>query len=309
MKRRKIFVKRTISMLLMVVMLVSLMSGCGSKNTEESISNEIKEEMIGNTTNEILENLHLQQGTDSSEINNSEDIQNYLSTNEVIEVSEAFYFSDNWEDYIGDMETFVYGLIANELSYKYDVFPACVELMDSTYIYGIAYTDYTECYTNEDKSECYFTAGFLPFYGELEIPEEEFQSGLILTNMDFESENTSFIWTYASSAYTQHCVVYEQYLQYGVDDNGYITFQTEEYVKGQCDETLGSLYSYDEAKYLYDVDLGNGMTAMVPKDKTDMSLQYQMLYLQNYDLFAANLMCVDKPDSTIVHLIIKHIMK
>ena len=32
-----------------------------------------------------------------------------------------------------------------------------------------------------------------------------------------------------------------------------------------------------------------------------------MLYLQNYDLFATNLMCVDKPDSTIVHLIIKHI--
>lgn len=57
----------------------------------------------------------------------------------------------------------------------------------------------------------------------------------------------------------------------------------------------------------YYEDLGNGMRGWRPKDETDMSLQYQMLYLRNYDLFAANLMCVDKPDSTIVNLIIKHI--
>ena len=59
----------------------------------------------------------------------------------------------------------------------------------------------------------------------------------------------------------------------------------------------------------YNMDFGNGMTVLMPKDMTDMSLQYQMLYLQNYDLFATNLMCVDKPDSVIVHMIIKHIEK
>ena len=60
-------------------------------------------------------------------------------------------------------------------------------------------------------------------------------------------------------------------------------------------------------KSFYYVDLGNGMIEALQKDKADVSLQYQLLYLQNYDLFAANLMCANKPDSTIVHLIIKHI--
>ena len=36
--------------------------------------------------------------------------------------------SSNWEDYVGDYETFGYGLLANELKYAYDVFSAYVQL-------------------------------------------------------------------------------------------------------------------------------------------------------------------------------------
>ena len=62
-------------------------------------------------------------------------------------------YSLDWEDYIGDIETFVYGLITNELDFTYDAFPACVELINGDSVYGIGYTDYTECYATDDEDK------------------------------------------------------------------------------------------------------------------------------------------------------------
>ena len=165
--------------------------------------------------------------------------------------------SNSWEKYVGDIETFVYGLIINQLEYAFDVFPACVELSDGDAIYGIAYTDYANCYTNEDETECCFEAGFIPFNGELKVSQKEFDSGLYITNLDFTDDKTSFLWVYGSDPIRQHCVVYNQYLQYGIDEDGAIFYETTEYVPGVCDESIGSLYSYDAAKYLFDVDVGS----------------------------------------------------
>lgn len=161
------------------------------------------------------------------------------------------------EDYIGDLETFTYGLLINELEYIYDVFPACVQLSDSYFVYGLAYTDYTECYTSEDESVAYFMSGFLPFVGELDIPEEDFESGLYIYDLEYENESTKFVWKYRSDAFLQHCVVYGTYLQYGVDENGYITYNAAPFEREKCDTSLGALYSYDDSRYLYDVDFGN----------------------------------------------------
>lgn len=168
----------------------------------------------------------------------------------------AFALSYDYKDYIGDLETFVYGLITSKLEYIYDVFTAYVELSDSYCVYGLGYTDYTECYTNEEETSVCFMAGFLPFVGELEIPEEEYNAGLYLYDLDYQDEETQFVWAYKSEAFLEHCVVYGTYLQYGVSEDGQIVYNAAPYEKEKCDLSLGSLYSYDASRYLVDFDLG-----------------------------------------------------
>lgn len=172
-------------------------------------------------------------------------------------LSSGLLMSYDPEDYIGDLETFVYGLLINELRYIYDVFPACVQLSDSYYVYGLAYTDYSECYTNDDETEAYFMSGFLPFVGELDVPQEDFDSGLYIYDLEYEDEETVFIWKYQSAPFLKHCVVYGVYLQYGVGEDGKVIFNAIPYEREKCDTTLGSLYSYDDSRYLYDIDVGN----------------------------------------------------
>ena len=142
---------------------------------------------------------------------------------------------------------------------NYDVFPAYTILSDGTEIYGIGYSDYSECYTNEDETERIFTAGFISYYGEEIVPKEEFDEGLILYDMDFSDETTSFVLAYQSETYKNHCVVYGQYVRYGIDENGQVTYQHEKYKKGECDEELGSLYSYDESRFVFENEVGQSV--------------------------------------------------
>ena len=55
----------------------------------------------------------------------------------------------------------------------------------------------------------------------------------------------------------EHCVVWGQYLKYGIDEHGEITYSTEEYKRGSCDESLGALYSYDLSRFVFDPVVGN----------------------------------------------------
>ena len=167
--------------------------------------------------------------------------------------------SYDYNDYIGDLETFVYGLLITKLEYIYNVFPAYVELSSGYCVYGLGYTDYAECYTNEDESVAYFMSGFIPFVGELEIPQEDFDTGLYLYNLDYQDEETIFVLKYKSEAFVEHCVVYDTYLQYGVNELGNITYNAIPFEREKCDTSLGSLYSYDTSRYLYDVDFGEYM--------------------------------------------------
>ena len=158
---------------------------------------------------------------------------------------------DNWETFVGDIETFVYGLIISVLQESYSTFSGYVSLSNGYNAYGIAYTNYEECYANEDESQVAFTAGFLPFVGELEITQDEFDSGLTIHDLDYENDDTSFILTYMSDPFKDHCVVYNQYLIYGVDENGKIFYSYSKYKERSCDESIGSLYSYDEERALF----------------------------------------------------------
>ena len=239
--------KRTMSKALCVVMIMAMvfLYGCSSYPSKNDANGDDPiVSQIGRGT--IADDSSVDQTGDST----IEDV--YQGT----VVLSPYLISDNYEDYIGDIETFVYGLIINQLEYFYDVFPACVELSDTQCVYGLGYTDYAECYTDEDETHAYFMAGFMPFVGELEVPEDEFDTGLLLYNLDYQDEETTFVWYYQSDPFSEHCVVFGKYLIYGVDETGGVFFRTEEYVRGYCDESLGSLYSYDDSRYVFDVDFG-----------------------------------------------------
>ena len=170
------------------------------------------------------------------------------------EVPAPVEISSDWKDYVGDLDTFVYGLLEAEYRTKYDVFEACIELDDGSEIYGMGYTDYNGIFESDDK--IYFPAGFIGLIGENPIPTDEADNGLEI--IDLNSEDAyGFIYAYSSEPYTEHCVIWNHYLKYGVDEGGTITYEASEYVKEECDEDLGALYSYDEKKYLYDPNVGD----------------------------------------------------
>ncbi|MCH5256165.1 MAG: hypothetical protein J1D87_02685 [Lachnospiraceae bacterium] len=238
---KKSIMNRFVSILLSVCMVASLLSGCGkqeipSKNNIEIGTNAIVEE----TVESIL------QHTDT-----------VASTDDILEDASSILLSDNWEDYLGDMETFVYGLVANQIGYFYDVFPGYIRLSDGTEVSGIAYSDYSECYANEDEAQGCFFAGFIPYIGETEIQDSEFDAGLEIYNIEYQDEIASFVLAYRSDSFIDHCVVYGKYVKYGVDEKGSLFYKEAIYDKESVDEEIGSLYSYDDQRYLYDLDQGN----------------------------------------------------
>ncbi len=258
MRRRCGIKNRIISLALILVILATSLYGCGSKQANDLPAPESPkidtEELVHDIVEEIQEDIE----EDSTS-------QDSLKPEDIV-------LSENWEDYLGDVETFVYGLLTNELGYKYDTFPACVELSDGSEIFGIGYTDYQDCYSNEEGTECTFLAGMIPYYGEYAIPEEDFDDGLQIQNVEYEDESTSFLLAYESDPFTEHCVAYSQYIKYGVDDNGVIFYENSDYKEDEIDKSIGSLYSFDEQKYLYDVDFGNKI------DITGQSLSEQIDY-------------------------------
>ena len=227
--------KRLISLLLTVVMIISAVFSSYAGMEDTSSANPALEEIADKGM--------------KAEAAASDDVRVKSSSSDVDTAG-------CWQKYTGDIEAFAYGLIIRQLECLYDVFPACVELSDGNTVYGIAYTDYKNCYSDADETNCCFESGFIPFNGEISVSQEEFDTGLRIVNLDFTDNQTVFLWTYGSDSFKQHCVVYNQYLQYGVDDGGAVFYESSEYIPGVCEESIGSLYSYDKAKYLLDFDVG-----------------------------------------------------
>lgn len=142
-------------------------------------------------------------------------------------------------------------LIRSEYSMMYDVFDAVIELEDGTEIPGIGYSDFSAYFEADDGSQGYFPAGFLVKSGEISVPSKETDNGLVVSNLEFEHDDYGFVYCYDTEPFTEHCVLDGTYLKYGIDSNGVIEYETHEYEKGVCDESLGSLYSYDDDKYVY----------------------------------------------------------
>ncbi|MCR4660601.1 MAG: sulfite exporter TauE/SafE family protein [Clostridia bacterium] len=246
-----------IGLLILISCVSFLISGCASKNTTTLVVDEY--------SNPTVESLIKSQRKVSYDVN----------------------------DYIGDYETFTYGLIVQELRCAYDTFSAHVELSDSTVVYGIGFTDFSDCYTEEDNENVvYVMSGFIPFYGEVSISDEEFDSGLLLYNLDYQDEETIFVWGYKLEEKYEHCVVFGKYLKYGVDENGYVDFEVTDYTKENTNKSLGSLYSYDDTRYLYDTGFGEytPITGETLADYIDYSNYEELInsYIENQDIASYN---------------------
>ncbi len=236
-KKTKKMIKKSIALLVSFSICFSLLTGCEKK--EKSVE---KGEI---TTEQLTEIITEEIASYSDAI--------HTDTDSIVEDGKKV-ISDNWEDYVGDIDTFVYGLIINEYNIVYDTFNAMIELPDGSEIYGIGYTDY-ETYFESDDKVGYFSAGFISLIGEESIPSVYADEGLEILNLDYDDEDCRFIYSYGCNDYTEHCVIWNQYLKYGVKD-GVITYECNDYEKEACDESIGALYSYDENKYLYDPEVG-----------------------------------------------------
>ena len=173
-----------------------------------------------------------------------------------IDYGEDTAAAHRWDEYIGDFDMFVYGLLVSEYSSIYEVFNGMITLPDGTDIYGIGYTDF-DSYFESDDGLGFFPAGFIPLIGESDIPEEDIESGLEIIDIDQMDIGLSFVLAYDIEPFLQHCVIWNKYLQYGIDEDGRITYNTEDYVRGHCNESLGALYSYDERRFVFDPNVGN----------------------------------------------------
>ena len=240
MRIQRCFINRMISMVLIVTMLTSLLSGCSNQSSDKEVnpSNDELQDIVSDVSGEILDN-----------------IQDYIVSDET--TANMVPLSYSWEDYQGDVETFAYGILANDMQYVYDVFPASVTLENGDVITGMGYTDYSVGYVTDDEMKSCFEAGFIANCGEISIPQNEIETGKFVNNLDYQDDNTDFVMAYQCEPFSSHCVVYNQYVKYGVDNEGRFFYEATEYEKGKCDEALGSLYSYDEGRYLFDLEVGD----------------------------------------------------
>ena len=256
--------KKIIVFLLAIFISLSTFSGCDRNSSSESYSSS---NSLSNISNNVSDYLSTNSYTSEEEKfssknsnydNSSETVNENSSESENINPNNTIRrigYSYDYRDYVGDIETFVYGLIIQQLQTQYYTFASYIELEPGIYVSGLAYTDYEECYEDENNFY-YYLSGFLPYYGEIDIPNELFESGLEIIPYEYSEENVKFIWTYKSSELWDHCVVYDKYLKYGINSQGEIDYTTTDYVRGQSDESLGTLYSYDEGRCVYDVDFG-----------------------------------------------------
>ena len=252
----KSILNRVLAFLLSVCIILTLFQGCASHKNETStpigspLSPTATQAIVDAVMQEISKENEAYAGATPAATptnNPSEDVESIVE--KAVDNGYGFGTSDidnskgdvsqllsaDWEQYVGDLETFVYGLIINQLEYKYNVFPAEVELLEGDQILGLAYTDYSECFASEDETHYCFGAGFLPFCGELDLTQDDFDFGLPIYDLDYADPDAGFVLAYGSSPFTEQCVVYGKYLKYGINESGQIFYTAEDYVRGNCD--------------------------------------------------------------------------
>lgn len=301
--------KKIIVFLLAIFISLSTFSGCYRNSSSESYSSS---NSLSNISNNVSDYLSTNSYT-SEEENFSSKNSSYLppsenSSEESGEGKEHLgirrFYSNDYRDFIGDIETFVYGLILNDLETTYSTFIGEIQLSSGEIVMGIAFTDYTEAYMNQEQTQICYISGFLPLPGEVEVPEEDYESGLLIYDVECYDENVSFAWVYKITDIWNHCVVYNKYLKYGINSQGEIDYTTTDYVRGECDTSLGPLYSYDEGRLVYDdnfgeyvivngVSLSNKINFKVIEEEMNRILEEQDFNYFDYELESAFYFALD----------------
>ena len=230
--------ERLISIMIALALSCMFFTGCAkdANNTQETISQ----------TSRITESV----ATESIAENITNDIQNTTYYN-----TEADEISYKIEDYAGNLDAFVYGLIKTEYESYYSVFNAAIDLPNGDTVYGIGYTDYADCYESDDGIK-FFPAGFVSLIGEPAVPKSITEDGLEIIDLDYDNPKFGFVLAYDTEPFMEHCKIWGQYLKYGINEEGAITYSAEEYTD-QIDEPLGMLYSYDEERFIFDTEFGD----------------------------------------------------
>ena len=158
------------------------------------------------------------------------------------------------------MELFVHEILYDSYSVVYDTFEASIVLPDGNELYGIGYSDFSCFFEGEEGERGYFPAGFLTDPGDYYISESERENVLVVNNLDYEDDRYGFVLTHHAEPYLEHCVVNGQYVKYGVNENGVITYEADAFDWDNFDSELGALYSYDESRNLFTTAYGDEFT-------------------------------------------------
>jgi len=167
-------------------------------------------------------------------------------------------------DYVDDRDDYVVQLLKDAIGVNYITFYGFV-IVDDEEVYGIGFSPLDTGYESEDGS-ILFDAGFVPFDNEVAITENMMEVGLEV--IDLDSPDTTYLFTIKPEPFIDHAIVDSCYITYGVDDEGIMLYNVEEInynpnseeykkaLKSICDTSIGSLFSYDEGRWLYDTSIG-----------------------------------------------------
>ena len=134
---------RILPILISAVLAVTSFSGCGQAENTEPANTSISSTADTETAVSIAETILSE--TDDADDSSEDLTQSSVSPPSVPSDHKASY---DWHDHVGNLDTFVYGLLMNEYQLAYKTFNAVIVLPDETEVFGIGYTDYSEYYEN-----------------------------------------------------------------------------------------------------------------------------------------------------------------
>lgn len=170
---------------------------------------------------------------------------------------------------IEDEEAFEHavGALFDDASVENHVFPASIDLGNGETSVGLAISNLEYGYSS-DTGEIMFGSAFVPLLGQPTADPEEASEGLVIIPLSEQVDGFGYLYTYGLEPYIDHYVRDGSYVKYGINEDGGMIFETtkldvdgswSEYMESLtevCDTSIGSLYSYDEDRWLLDYSMG-----------------------------------------------------
>lgn len=206
-------------------------------------------DVVSNKSKEIIDKVVTNVATSMHE-NSQKELSGSIGVSDK-KLTNVETMSDDSSEYDYDVAAFVYKLISAMFPENYEVFPAIIYNQDEETIVGIAYTDFGLVYQGEDGKN-YYATGFISLDGEFLVAEEDLNAGLEIYRADGDvDENSTFFLAYLPSNFMTHCVIFEQYLTFGVEKYQ-ITYEIIDYDPSVVETSYGQLYSFDSNSILFE---------------------------------------------------------